>query len=591
MGHSASKQPPAYDPYRVSGGLTQDLTNGLSVLGTLVAPSLPLYLQDNPMPNGLPWSQLNLTTDYYDHHPRTGVIRTYDFTVSRGTLAPDGYEREVILINGAFPGPLIEANWGDTIQVTVHNNISTTEEGLALHWHGFLHHGKPWEDGVPAVTQCPIPPGQSFTYSFEAELYGTSWYHSHYSAQYAAGLFGPMVIHGPHTAPYDIDVGPIMLSDWYHKEYFDLVEETMQPNANPVISDTNMINGKANFNCSTLPATDTTPCRSDATLASFKFQRGKTHRLRLINSGSEGLQRFSIDGHTMTVIANDFVAVEPYNTTVVTLGIGQRTDVVVMADGTLDAYWMRSNISSICSLASDPFANAVIYYDDADTTQTPQSQAWNVPDPGTCANDDLSLSKPYMQRKPITPDLTYDFDINFGKNASNVTLWSLDNVSFRGNYNSPTLLMAALGNTTFPKEANVHNTGSAQSVRVTVHNKTPVAHPIHLHGYNMYVLNEGNGTWDGTTINPENPQRRDVQMIRANGYIVIQFDAASNPGVWPFHCHIVWHASLGFLAQFLTNPTEVAKYQDKMPQVVADTCRQWGNWTNTNIPDQIDSGL
>jgi FtsP/CotA-like multicopper oxidase with cupredoxin domain len=59
-------------------------------------------------------------------------------------------------------------------------------------------------DGVPAVSQCPIPPGGTFTYTFLADLYGTSWYHSHYSAQYAGGELGPMIIHGPDTVPYDI---------------------------------------------------------------------------------------------------------------------------------------------------------------------------------------------------------------------------------------------------------------------------------------------------------------------------------------------------------------------------------------------------
>ena len=63
----------------------------------------------------------------------------------------------------------------------------------------------------PAVQQCPIAPGASFTYQFRADLYGTSWYHSHYSGQYAGGLFGPMVIYGPKNVPYDVDLGPIML--------------------------------------------------------------------------------------------------------------------------------------------------------------------------------------------------------------------------------------------------------------------------------------------------------------------------------------------------------------------------------------------
>jgi FtsP/CotA-like multicopper oxidase with cupredoxin domain len=113
----------------------------------------------------------------------TGVTRYYDFTVSRGKISPDGYEKDVLLINGAFPGPAIEANWGDTIQVIVRNNITGPKEGTSMHWHGLLQKDKPWMDGVPGVHQCPIAPGSTFTYSFKADLYGTSWYHSHYSAQ------------------------------------------------------------------------------------------------------------------------------------------------------------------------------------------------------------------------------------------------------------------------------------------------------------------------------------------------------------------------------------------------------------------------
>lgn len=73
--------------------------------------------------------------------------------------------------------------------------------------------GTPWADGVPGVTQCPIAPGDKLTYRFRANHYGTTWWHSHYSAQYSMGKsnsetedgffspflgsFGPMVIHGP----------------------------------------------------------------------------------------------------------------------------------------------------------------------------------------------------------------------------------------------------------------------------------------------------------------------------------------------------------------------------------------------------------
>ncbi|TFB01096.1 Laccase-2 [Trichoderma ghanense] len=589
MGAFSSRQRSKRDVSAASCKLSQKQTNGLSVLGALTAPFLPDFLSNNPTPNGYPWSHLGINTNYYQTRPNTGVIRAYDFTISRGVIAPDGYQRNVLLVNGAFPGPLIEANWGDTIQVTLHNNITGPEEGTALHWHGFLQQGTPWDDGAPAVTQCPVAPGKSFTYQFTASLYGTTWYHSHYSAQYAGGLVGPLVVHGPKSKDYDVDVGPVMLSDWYHDEYFDLVEKTMstEPGASFFPSDNNLINGKMFFDCSQV--TDDTPCTNNAGISKFRFQRGKTHLLRLINTGAAGHQRFSIDGHKMTVIANDFVDVEPYETEVVKLGVGQRSDVLVKADGDLDAYWMRSNIST-CSFASQPNALAAIYYDGADTETAPQSTPWDVPDPGTCANDDLWVTVPVMKLPLPQPDLTIDMELGHFVNETGHSLWRMDGVSFRGNFNSPTLLLSNLGNHTFEPQWSVRNTGNAKSVRVNVINYSGAPHPMHLHGFNMYILHEGWGEWDGKSIiRPSNPQRRDVFMVRAGGHVVMQFDAASNPGVWPFHCHIAWHASAGLFTQFLTAPDEVRRL--RIPHVVAETCRQWGGWTNTNIPEQIDSGL
>lgn len=48
-------------------------------------------------------------------------------------------------------------------------------------------------DGVNGITQCPIAPGDTFTYNWTALQYGSSWYHSHYSVQYADGALGPLV--------------------------------------------------------------------------------------------------------------------------------------------------------------------------------------------------------------------------------------------------------------------------------------------------------------------------------------------------------------------------------------------------------------
>jgi len=97
------------------------------------------------------------------------------------------------------------------IQVNVCNAIP--DEGTAIHWHGLLQKQTPYMDGVPGMTQCPIAPGTCFTYRFQADLYGTTWYHSHYGSQYASGLVGPLVIYGPNNTAYDEDLGPVMISD------------------------------------------------------------------------------------------------------------------------------------------------------------------------------------------------------------------------------------------------------------------------------------------------------------------------------------------------------------------------------------------
>ena len=326
-----------------------------------------------------------------NYTPDTGVTRYYDFTVSSGVLSPDGYgipdlplhaicwlttiaESRGIFVNGQFPGPLIEANWGDWIEVAVHNNISGPEEGTSIHWHGIQQRGTPWYDGVPSVSQCPIAPDASLVYRFRADVYGTSWWHSHYSAQYTAGVYGPLIIYGPVHVPYDVDVGPVILGDYYHRDYHSVLEDVAGTSQNFSVyvptSDNSLINGKNNYNCS-MAAVNAT-CTFNAGLSKFRFYPGKTHRLRLMNTGAAALVHFSIDEHNMTVIANDFTPIQPYQADYVTLGVGQRTDIVVEAP--LDpkgAYWMRSTISLNCSVTATTKALAVILYDDSDKNLMP----------------------------------------------------------------------------------------------------------------------------------------------------------------------------------------------------------------------------
>lgn len=94
---------------------------GLSSHGTLEQGYFPKYLPGNTTTvgdspsNGSPWDHRLTSLDAYTHSnvPNTGVTRYYNFTLARGTAIADGVARDVMIVNGQFPGPTIEANWGE----------------------------------------------------------------------------------------------------------------------------------------------------------------------------------------------------------------------------------------------------------------------------------------------------------------------------------------------------------------------------------------------------------------------------------------------------------------------------------------------
>ncbi|KAL2158728.1 hypothetical protein VTH06DRAFT_4210 [Thermothelomyces fergusii] len=589
--------------YLAHGQLTQEQTNGNCQWGQIDAPLYPDFLTDNPLPDGTPWGIRDDYRPTSDNIPETGVIRYYDFDIRRGTLAPDGFVKKGIFVNGQFPGPTIEANWGDWIEVRVHNNINETDdgktEGTAIHFHGMLQKGTQWFDGVPGVTQCPIAPNSSFTYRFRADVYGSSWWHSHYSAQYTAGVWGPMIIYGPKHVDYDVDLGPIMLGDYYHKEYHDVVAAAASNSTDFDVyvpwSDNSLINGKNSYNCSLAPAGST--CYPDAPLSQFQFQPGKTHRLRLMNTGAAALIHFSIDGHQMQVIANDFEPLVPYTADYITLHVGQRADILVKADADpSQTYWMRSTISLNCSVTHYPEGRAIISYTGNTNPTTPTSTINPVAAAADeksflCKNDDLNKTVPYYP-EPVdpNPDTVETILVDLLTNATGNHVWIMNNVTQFTNYHHPVLLQAFHQNFTFTDPmANVYNFGTNKTVRIVLNTVYQSAHPMHIHGHAFQVLAEGPGAWDGHTIvNPQNPLRRDTHIQRRYGHLVIQFKT-DNPGVWSYHCHIAWHASMGFTIVFLEHPEELAN--TTVPFIMDQTCVDWHEWTKNHPVDQIDSGI
>jgi hypothetical protein len=173
--------------------LPQHVTNGQSLLGTKRASKL--RRRDNFKTYGFGSSYNSGTSDVQagkDEYPITGVTRHYSFEVTHENvcslhlmsktntyysrqISPDGVERPSVLINKAFPGPTIEANYGDWIEVKVTNKLH--KEGTTIHWHGMLQQKTPWMDGVPSIQQCPIAPNMTFTYRFRADQVGTTWWY------------------------------------------------------------------------------------------------------------------------------------------------------------------------------------------------------------------------------------------------------------------------------------------------------------------------------------------------------------------------------------------------------------------------------
>ena len=102
------------------------------------------------------------------------ATRKYHFTVTDEEANPDGVYRQMILINGQFPGPMIECNEGDRLVIEIENQ---SVNATAFHWHGLFQNGSNWMDGTVGVTQCPIAPGSNFTYDFTIKgQHGTYWY-------------------------------------------------------------------------------------------------------------------------------------------------------------------------------------------------------------------------------------------------------------------------------------------------------------------------------------------------------------------------------------------------------------------------------
>ena len=124
----------------------------------------------------------------YRFDDNNGTFPLPNYTI-KNTITADGVgSRMVITVNGLFPAPSILAFEGQKMVIHVRNLLQT--DSTAIHWHGVQQINSVYSDGVPFVTQCPILPGQNYTYKFEAKQHLIHFYHSKMGNQRSMGLYG-----------------------------------------------------------------------------------------------------------------------------------------------------------------------------------------------------------------------------------------------------------------------------------------------------------------------------------------------------------------------------------------------------------------
>ncbi|KUL87251.1 hypothetical protein ZTR_03350 [Talaromyces verruculosus] len=422
------------------------------------------------------WGNFDISTNYYKEVLDTGVTREYWFDVVNTTAAPDGVDRVALTVNGTIPGPTIIADWGDTVVVHVRNLLQSN--GTSIHFHGIRQNYTNQMDGVPSLTQCPTAPGGYYKYTWRATKYGSSWWHSPFYVQAYDGVFGGILINGPATANYDEDIGILFLSDWSHQTADR--QEILALWDGPPMEDTNLING-TNIN----NVNQTMGKRFQTSVES-----GKRYRIRLVSAAVNTQFKFTIDNHTMQVIAADFVPIVPFTTDILSLGSGQRYDIIVTANATAGSYWMRAIVQQSC-LQSNNVDNGlgIIRYTSSNSTADPSSMAWASAAVDDCNDVAMANLVPYVAiAASDSPAEETDYAINLLSGPNGAHLWEMGN-STQNNFNW-----------TLEQNVKVYPGRDTWAYWILQTN-IGQPHPMHLHDHDFWILAQESGTFNAMSEN------------------------------------------------------------------------------------------
>ncbi|KAK3909048.1 Oxidoreductase OpS5 [Frankliniella fusca] len=274
-------------------------------------------------------------------------------------VTADGFEKGILTVNRKLPGPSIHVCLGDLIVVDVKNLMPG--RSTAIHWHGVRQRGSQHMDGVPMVTQCPIPENGIFRYRFRADEVGTHFWHSHDGMQKMDGVVGALVVRGParaephaHLYDHDLRAHTLVLTDWFHTDADQRFPGLLRRESGQ-IPDSYLVNGRGSYR--QRARTDarllfSMTLDSEAPYAVFRVSRGQRYRFRFIGATCASCAfTITVQDHALRLIAVDISPVRPVLVDSLTISPGERYDVILEAKQPPAVYWIHVRGLGACALA------------------------------------------------------------------------------------------------------------------------------------------------------------------------------------------------------------------------------------------------
>ncbi|KAI2791087.1 hypothetical protein POX_c03942 [Penicillium oxalicum] len=392
----------------------------------------------------------------------------------------------------------------------------------------------------------------------------------------------------------------LMIGDWYHRPAQEVLAWYRSPGnfGNEPVPDSLLINGVGHFDCGMAVPARPLDCISQVVNTSFlDLDPDTTYRIRVVNTGALAGLSLVFEQENIDLVQVDSIdAEQPQLENTNSVGVlfpGQRLDLIIHPRpdrGSSSAVTVKldQGCFKYINPALTPEQTFPIHYrSNAASSET----QFSTPAVRRTINLDKVPSAPsVLQRLPARAQQTQVVYTKIQKMARNHNIpEGYFNQTTWQPQSEPPVPLIGLPRERWDSNQFAFSTGSdAVWVDLVVNNLDEGPHPFHMHGHHFFILTVqassfGWGSYNPfasayppglepesqptpesspntTSIHPDHsdaelPQSfqpydlsraslRDTVLIPSRGYAVLRF-RADNPGIWLFHCHILWHLATG----------------------------------------------